>query len=635
MTISPKPHILDRSWTEINLDHFAFNFLNLKDKCMSHQEIMQIVKADAYGHGAVQIAEQALKLGASVLGVANTEEGLLLRFQNIKAPILILSPSLEAEIDTILEYDLIPSISDYSFTCALNEKAKLLNIICPVHIKCNSGMNRNGVRYEAFLTLYHQVKTLSNIQIQGVFSHFSSSENDETFTLLQYQRFIETINTVKNECKYIHISNSSALVNYQFPETNLVRLGLLSYGVYSDEHIKEKIDLKAVMTFKSRISYIGLAKANETIGYNRTYQVKSDTEYAIIPVGYADGYDFLMSGKACVDYFGLSCAVLGKISMDSVIIDISHIKQAKISDEVILLGGDQSFTHAENLAKLYHGSSYELICQIGRRAKRYFIQNETINDQAPILRREFIPKDFSEDKLNHIIHQAIEERIHKKELAEVIYHDILKYFFIDSDRDISYRSDFYHRIEFSDQNVHPDYYVVNTNIRFNKILQNNYFTVACANSQQALEHYFMRRDTEYRWLLDESLDLNHESFIITTASIDNILLTTDKKMKKNCIEFKCSSDHLNEKIGSLVQFEINTQTLYPKNRHQLSIYISEITKGIHLSFIYPDSLKNVEVVPIFSGRNKYPQINMKQNSINIFTHKDEWVFPNSGVVFSY
>lgn len=640
MTISCKSHILDRSWTEINLDHFAYNFSQLKDKCAPHQAIMQIVKADAYGHGAVQITELALKLGAKVLGVANTEEGLLLRFQNIKAPIVILSPSLEAEIDTILEYHLIPSVSDILFIKALNEKARLLNIVYPVHLKCNSGMNRNGVRFEEFLKFYEEVKSLSNIIIEGLFSHFSSSENDETFTLLQYQRFIDTIKPIKEECKYIHISNSSAVVNHQFNETNLVRLGLLSYGVYSDQALMSKIDLKAVMTFKSRISYIGIAKANETIGYNRTYQVKYDTPYAIIPVGYADGYDFLLSGKAHIDYSGIACPVLGKISMDSVVIDISQIENPNIDDEVTLLGGDQSSTHAETLAALYRGSSYELICQIGRRAKRYFIQNETINDQAPILRREFIPKDFSEDKLNHIIHQAIEERIHKKELAEVIYHDILKYFFIDSDRDISYRSGFFHLIEFedihdSDKSYTQDYYVVKTSIRFNKVLQNNYFTVACASTQQALEHYFMRRDTEYRWLLDESLDINNDCFNVTSASIDEIALTTEKQLKENCIEFKCHSDLLSSKIGSVVQFEIKTQTLYPRNRHQLSIYISEITKGVHLRFMYPDSIKNVEVVPIFSGRNKYPQIKMKQNTINIFTHNEEWVFPNSGVVFSY
>lgn len=629
--------IKDRSWTEINLDHFSYNLNELKKLLKPSQGFMQIVKADAYGHGAVQIARKAIENGAQFLGVANAEEGVLLRFQGIKHPILIMSPSLPEEIPVILEYDLIPSVSEITFLTMLNQHCSVLNKVYPIHLKIDTGMNRNGFRFDQTDNILKIIDDMNQIRIDGIFSHFAASENDLTFSLLQKERFENFLKKINRDIPYIHLGNSSALVQIPDLPGNLVRLGLLSYGVYTDESIKNKIQLKPVMTFKSRLSHIKTAEQHESIGYNRTYQVNKSTRYGIIPVGYADGYDFLLSGKGMTEINQKICPVIGKISMDMIAVDLTECQEAEIGNTVILLGGENYQTSAETITELYHGSSYELLCQIGRRAKRYFLENDRVLESAPILRRDFIPKDFSDKKLNTIIHQAIEERIQQKELATVIYHDILKYFFTDKDQDVFYRSEFNHSIKFIHSNdvSYDNYYKAETSISFNKILQNNYFIVACANNMKNLERYFLRKDTEYRWLLDENISLDENSFFIKKVMINQVELKTETKRKHDCLEFKCFSDEINPLMGQEVTFTIETVTWYPKDQHQLSIYITEITKGIHVSFSFPEDLNHVQAVPIFSGKNKFPITEFKDHQIIVRSEKNEWIFPNSGIVFVY
>lgn len=625
--------INERSWVEINLSNFSHNLKELKKHMQNKQFFMQIVKADAYGHGALQIANQAIKEGATILGVANVEEASLLRFHNIEHPILILSPSFDFEIEAIISNKLTPSIANLHFAKLLNEHAKEMGIIQSVHIKYDTGMNRNGIRIENALDFYQTIEMLENIKIEGIFSHFSSSEVDKDFTQKQYLLFAEFASKVAQKVHYIHIANSSAIIDNQFELCNLNRIGLLSYGVYSSAQLKNKIDLKPVMTFKSKIAHISTAHKNESVGYNRTHFVDKDSHFAIIPIGYADGYDYLLSDKGLVEINGSVCPVLGKISMDMIAIDINQVDNVKVDDEVILLGGNTTSTKVENLSALFNGSSYELLTQIGKRAKRYYIEDGKINDYAPILRRDFIPRDFSDDKLNLIIHQAIQERINKQELASVIYHDVLRYFFIENDRDVSYRSDFTYNIKFIDN--HINYYKVELNLSFDKILQNTYFIVACANNQANLESYFRRKDTEYRWLLDESIELDESKFSVSSAKVNGVFLDCFVAHNNKAIEVKCESDKLESFLNKLAHFEIKISTYYPKNKHQLSVYLSEIYKGVSIQFTYPESISNIDCVPIFSGRHRYPKITQNKGSITVASEKNDWIFPNSGVVFSY
>ena len=633
----------ERSWTEINLSNFENNLNELKKFISPNVAFMQIVKADAYGHGAYEIAKQAIQCGASFLGVANVQEGMLLRYQGIDIPILILSPSMENEINLIIENNLIPAVSSFEFAQKLAQKnpSKI-----KVHINIDTGMGRSGISYSRAIEEIKRIQEIENLEIEGIFSHFSSAENDEEYTNMQSEKFNKILSQFDFKPEYIHIANSSGIVTSQNDYANLVRLGLLSYGVYTDNSLKKKINLKPVMTFKSRITQIKTAQKDESIGYNRTYITKHSMKYAILPVGYADGYDFMLSNKGKVLVKGALCDVIGKVSMDMIAVDITELEDISMGDEVVLLGDEHDSIRAESLTSLYSGSSYEILCQIGRRAKRYYKENGKIIASSPLLRRDFVSTDYSDDKLNTIIETAIEQRLQSKEISNLIYSDVLKRFFVEHDKDISYRRNFVHTIEFKASTSSPfirgnkrglknSYYLTNTTLTFSKQLQNDYFYIACTKNEKLLEKYFLRNDVEYRWLLDNNFDLDANLFDVTSVKVNNIELYHEMKISEGCLEIRCYHPQLKNLIGKEVEFSISTQTYYPKDSHQVSVYLIELTQGAKITFIFGDVLQNVEAVPIFSGRSKFPQISSDGKSITISSKKDEWVFPTSGVVFVY
>jgi alanine racemase len=654
----------DRSWLEINLDNYVHNLESIKKYVLPHQEIMQIVKADAYGHGAAKIAETALKNGVTMLGVANAEEGALLRYLGkvpshtysrddltlANCPILILSPLLPYEVDLIFENNLIPSITELDFCRYLDEEAKNRDIIYPIHIKIDTGMNRNGIRYDAFESFLKEISKYKNLKIEGIFSHFLESEEQSGVSETQISRFKEVLSHI-NKVKYIHIANSAGILFQNVKEANVVRLGLLSYGINLNKRVENKLNLKPVMTFKSKISHISIAKKGETIGYNSTFTANEDIKFAIIPVGYADGYDFLLSNQAKVLVNNMLCPVLGRVSMDMICVDITKLQEASLYDEVILLGEEHPEINVGNLSSLYKGSAYELLTQVGRRAKRYYKINNKVIDQEPIQKRSFIPSDFNSDKLSSIIKNAIAHRIQNNEMAKVIYDDILRYFFIDSDKDISYRSNFKHNIVFTQHQEYKDYFKVKTVLSFQKILQNNTFYVACAIDNESLKEFFKMRNCEYRWIIDvpennlnrydDANDDLNDYFKVSKALVNDIEVDISIKnypqtqgIQKGIL-FIMSHKELDKLCGKVVTFVIETETIYHKKAHQLSIYINEITKGAEVSFSFPQELNPVEVTSIFAGRERFPLINKKDNQIIVKTRPDMWIFPNSGVVFSY
>ncbi|MEA3500199.1 MAG: alanine racemase [Candidatus Marinimicrobia bacterium] len=627
----------DRSWTEINLSNFEFNLLQLKKNIPQNVKYMQIVKADAYGHGSVEIAEKAIKLGASFLGVANAEEGKLLRHNNIKIPILILSPSFENELKMIIENNLTPTVSTFKFAEKLNEFSKKKNIVTNIHINFDTGMGRSGFNYKKAKSEYGKIQKLKHLQIEGIFSHFSASENDYEFTNLQSERFAHILDKIKMKPKYVHISNSSGVVNFQNKYSNLVRIGLLSYGVYSDESLKAKIKLKPVMTFKSKISQIRTAEIGESIGYNRTFVTKRNIKYAILPIGYADGYDYLLSNKGKVLINGNICNVIGKVSMDMIAVDVSELGKVKVGDIVTLFGGKNDKMRVENIASFYNGSSYELLCQIGRRAKRYYYDNGKNISVSPLTRREFVSSDYPGDKINEIIKKSIEQRFPQEEISKMIYSNILKNYLNEINQNVYYRKNFVHKVYFkkSQQKKFSDYYKVHTYLTFEKILENDYFYIACAKNEKLLQKYFNRNDVEYRWLLDSNFDLQKDLFSINNVKINDIFLEYEQSISDDCIELKCSHSKLNKLIGQEVKFSIETITYYPKSYHQLSIYITGFTQGAFIQFEYDNLFDKVTSVPMFYDKNKNVKIIKKKNSISVSLNKDQWILPNSAVVFVY
>lgn len=625
--------IFDRSWVEIDLAAFRHNLRQLKSLLPAGMDFMQIVKADAYGHGALEIGRIAIDEGAKYLGVANLEEGKLLRVQGCKAPILILSPSLENEIEQIISYDLQPCVSQLSFALALQEEAHKQDKHVDIHLKLDSGMHRSGVGLGQFEELYQKVQRLSRIRIEGVCSHFASSEEDIDFSKEQIRRFESILRNMEPKPEVIHIANSSAVVNRLMGGSNMARLGILSFGVYTNKSQKEAIELKTVMSFKSRIAQIKQIRAGEGLGYNLSWIAPKDSTYAIIPVGYADGYDFMLSNKAKVSIRSRLCDVIGKVSMDMICVDISHVSDAELMDEVILMGPTEEL-HPEQLSRLYNGSSYELLCQVGRRARRYYLENDTVSHSTPLARRDFVSSDFSDLKLSQIIQSAISQRLQNKEMGELISREILKHFFFNKDQDIHYRKDFFYDIILA-ACKQENHWQATMKLNFKKVLQNDYFIVACANNAKALNRYFIKRDVEYRWLLDNSITLSEEYFHLTQVYVNDLLLDTSLKLTDSCIEIRCEHPELKSLVGKEVAFSIEVQSFYPKASHQFSVYINELTHGVKVKLSYPDEIQYMDIVPIFSGQNRFPKVDHSPGCVTVQTAPDQWIFPISGIVFAY
>jgi alanine racemase len=627
-----KQDIVERSWVEIDLAAFRSNLGFLKGFLQAGQSFLQIVKADAYGHGAREIAEAALAEGAVYLGVANLEEGKLLRIQGIETPILILSPSLPAEIAEIIKYELVPAVSDMGFAQALALAALKAETVAKVHLKIDTGMHRSGIRVEEAKALFTGVSALRNLEIEGIFSHFSSAEHDPEFSATQEALFYGFLDSLPELPRYIHISNSAATLAGLGSRCNLARFGICSFGI--DSIGDYAAELSPVMTFKSTLSQVKTFHTGDSIGYARDWIADQDGSYGIIPIGYADGYDFLLSNKGLVTVQDILCPVIGRISMDMITIDLSQVPQAMVGDEVVLLGGKQSRLRAENLAALYSGSAYELLCQVGRRARRFYKSKDHILHSAPLARRDFIATDFGDSKLNQIISSALARRLESEEIGELIYREILRSFFFNKDRDVHYRKGFVHEIRFAGSET-EGFYRAQTRLNYRKILGNGYFIVACAASDETLRRYFMRTDVEYRWLLDSALNISDDSFLVDSVKVNGIELRTELSFTDAAVEIRCFHADIEELKGSEVEFEICTSTLYPTHSHQLSVFIGELTQGVEISFEYPPALSPVEPVSIFSGQEKNPPILRQDNRIVLKTKPEEWVFPLSGVVFTY
>jgi alanine racemase len=620
-----------RTWIEIDITAFRHNIFALKKFIPPDHKIMQIVKADAYGHGALEIAKTAIECGAHSLGVANADEGALLRYHGFNVPILILSPSLISEIPLILENELIPSVSDSHFAIVFDQEA---SHDYPVHINVDTGMGRSGVYLtdaELFFNFCHNLK---NIHIQGVFTHFAASENDPQYSQSQSVAFKNFIDNLPYVPEFIHSANSSALTNQSLIAGNLVRIGALSYGFYTHHSQKDIIDLLPVLKFKSRISLIKSAEKGDYIGYNRTYCCPDDLKYAIIPAGYADGYDFLLSNCGKVLINNALMPVIGKVSMDMIAVAITPHTPAVIGDEVILLG-QHPHLRVEDVAAIYHGSPYELLCQTGRRAPRFYYDKGRLISSAPQLRRGFVSSDYNDAKLNRIIESAVRQRLQGSDIASFVYQDLLKNIFSDQDNNIPFRYDFRHTITFSNSLVSDmkDYYLTSTTLTYYKVINNSSFRIACANNENNLADYFRKPNVEYRWLLDESLAISPETFQLVSARINDIELYSSTRMVNNCLEITCFHEKLNELIGKKVKFSLNTITWYPKKYHRLSVFISDITCGFNLNFSFPPELVLENITPVLSGKKKSLDIETSDDSASISS--PAWLFPTSAVIFVY
>jgi alanine racemase len=362
---------------EVDLKILAENFKAIKSH-IGKSKIMPVLKANAYGHGLVRVAKLYEELKADYLGVAVVEEGILLREMGIKIPILVLGGVWGNQIPLFLKHNLTITASSIDKLKQIDETASQMKSKAIVHLKIDTGMERIGVHYynaEKFLEAAYSYK---NINVEGIYSHFTTAESsDLTFTKLQLERFNEVLNyfnkkSIKPPLR--HISNSGAIL--QLPEANLdmVRPGIMLFGVYPSKNIKKTIAVKPALTWKSLVVYFKVIKAGNAVGYGLTWKSDHNIRAVTIPVGYGDGYFRSMSHKVKVLLHGKLYPVIGNISMDQIVVNIEN-DSAYNSDEVILLGSDgKNFITAEELAEWAGTIPYEILTNINTRVPRIYLE---------------------------------------------------------------------------------------------------------------------------------------------------------------------------------------------------------------------------------------------------------------------
>ena len=642
-----------RSWVEIDLDSFQHNWNEIKRLIAPGVRVMQVVKADAYGHGAIEISRAALNNGVFCLGVANADEGIQLRISGINAPIIIISPATISEIDEIIKYNLTPSVSDLQFARELDRSASLEGLTIPVHIEVDTGMGRGGTLYYEAIGMVETIMGMTHLYVEGVFSHLSQSEmGEDDYNYHQWQLFTTFLDSLDKKGYTIplrHFANSGGVLN--FPDFNLdmVRPGIMTYGVHPSPLTESKADLFPVMSFKTTVVLLKEFGAGYSIGYGRSYQTEKPSRIATIPVGYGDGFGFILSNRAEVLIRGKRVPVVGRVSMDMCTLDVTDVPDCAIGDEVVLMGTQgEEYLSADEIARKAGTISYEVLCVLGKRAPRVFVNKGAPGAVEPRLRRVFVPhEERSLARIDSIIRSCFQARASSIEVGDAIYYEMFETLFGREDRQLELRESFKYFIKvrnFSEEEQREDravsdYFKVSTHIEYTKVLRNDVFLIGCALNNEQLSALFEEVRCEYRWLLPGRTDLFREQdFMVEWVRIDECdVPILERETTERGYEIWCGGDNLKKKVNHAVKVEIAIVTKKFKASNAFSVYLVYPTRGLEICFDYAGvPLRSVRETSFFAGKHPYPKVMSKQGeSIQLKLNDDNWVFPNSGVAFSW
>ncbi|KEI80977.1 alanine racemase [Clostridium botulinum] len=373
-------------WEEVNLDNLSYNMRNIKKK-VNCKEIFAVVKANGYGHGALDIASTLLENGATRLSVACLSEAIELREGGITCPINILGITPPTLFEDIIDYNIEPVVFSYDYANQLSKAASLKNRIVKTHIAVDTGMGRLG--FDPTVESLEEIKRiqdLSNIKIEGLCSHFSSSdEKDKSYSEYQFkifQNFRKKLIEMNMKIPIYHMSNSAAIIDLPSTYLDAVRAGIILYGYYPSMEVnKENLHIKQVMTLKANIVHIKTIDSGKYVGYNRKFKTKRKSKIAILPLGYGDGYTRFLSNRGKVIINGQYAPIVGNICMDQCMIDVTDIKEIKVGDEVIIIGKDNINNlryDAEDIASKVGMTSGEIMSIISKRVPRVYIKNGNI-----------------------------------------------------------------------------------------------------------------------------------------------------------------------------------------------------------------------------------------------------------------
>ncbi|MFZ2446855.1 MAG: alanine racemase [Syntrophobacteraceae bacterium] len=371
------------NWVEIDLAALRHNFFQARDRVAAGSKVLGVVKSDAYGHGMVPVARELEKCGAGFLAVGKFWEALELRRHGIGLPVLVLLGLEAPDIAEAIRLGIRPAIFRLDQARMMSDAAVRLNMPARVHVKIDTGMGRLGVPCKDLGDFAEKLKSLPGIVLEGLLSHFAEAdEPDKTYCEFQIKQFGDAMGAAAGKgltFPYLHMSNSAGVIDLPHAHFHLVRPGIMLYGSPPSGEPSAGVDLEPVMTFKSRIIQLKEVPAGQPIGYGRTFVTERPSRIATVPVGYDDGYFRLLSNRGLVLVRGKRAPVAGRVSMNIITLDVTHIPEAREDDEVVLLGrqGNERIT-ADEIAKLCGTISYEVYCAIGKQQRfKYFLNAST------------------------------------------------------------------------------------------------------------------------------------------------------------------------------------------------------------------------------------------------------------------
>lgn len=376
---------LNRAWAEIDLDAIAHNTREIKKLTGSKVEMMGVVKADAYGHGVLEVVRTLLDNGVTQLAVSMLDEAIQIRKMGIDVPILVLNYTDPARADEIIHNRVTQTVFSTDLAQALSIAAVRLGKDVRIHVKVDTGMTRVGFipGYNAVRNIM-EISRLPGIILEGIFTHFASAdESDKSYTLMQFERFMNLCTELTRAGIHIpvkHVCNSAGILQYPEMHLDIVRPGIILYGLYPSREVAGKIDLRPAMTLKANVIFVKDVDKDTYVSYGRTFRTDRKSRIATIPIGYADGYTRLMSNKGRMLVNGEYAPVIGRICMDQCMLDVTDLKHdVHVGDEVVIFGRQNgSCISVDEIADQVGTINYELVCIIGKRIPRVYLKEGKI-----------------------------------------------------------------------------------------------------------------------------------------------------------------------------------------------------------------------------------------------------------------
>lgn len=386
-------NMVKRTWAEISLNAIEHNYNVIRNKVADDTKVCCVIKADGYGHGAVELSQIYEKLGADFFAVSNIDEGIEIRKSGSKLPIVILGYTPVSEAINLAAYNISQAVFSLEYAKELSEKCVEEDCICKMHIKVDSGMSRIGFMCQEFPRDEYSIEEiceaccLPNLEVEGLFTHFCVSDEDaegREFTNKQYENFIHVRDSLKKrgvDISVVHCSNSGAIEDY--PETccDMVRAGIILYGLAPSSKLADRLDLVPAMTLKTVVAFVKEVQKGATISYGRTFTADRKMKIATVPIGYADGFIRQNAKDGYMMVNGKKAKIVGRICMDQTMLDVTDIEDVKTGDEVVVFGtGENGEPTADSIAENTGTINYETVCLVGKRVPRIYIKDGKIEN---------------------------------------------------------------------------------------------------------------------------------------------------------------------------------------------------------------------------------------------------------------